>query len=92
MAGAVVVAPTIIRSPAAEAAVTGTAGDAAALAAAQAGAAADARPISDLRANEDYRRAMAGVIAKRAIDVALRRARGEDFPGPATPAFMEGSA
>ncbi|MFM7551848.1 MAG: FAD binding domain-containing protein, partial [Actinomycetota bacterium] len=39
-------APTIIRSPAAEAAVTGTAGDAAALAAAQAGAAADARPIS----------------------------------------------
>ncbi len=85
-------APTIIRSPAAEAAVIGTAGDEAALAAAQAGAAADAQPISDLRASEDYRRAMAGVIAKRAIDVALRRARGEDFPVPATPAFMEGSA
>lgn len=85
-------APTIIRSPAAEAALVGSAGDEAALAAAQAGAAADARPISDLRASEEYRRAMAGVIARRAADVALRRARGEAFPVPATPAFMEGSA
>ena len=54
--------------------------------------AAEATPISDLRANEDYRRAMIGVIAKRAISVAIRRARGEEFPIPATPVFMEGSA
>ena len=81
-----------MRSPAAAAAVIGTTGDAAALAAVAAGASADASPISDLRANEDYRRAMIGVIAKRAVDVAIRRARGEEFPIPATPVFMEGSA
>ncbi len=86
------VGPTLLRSPAAVAAVIGTTGDAAALAAVAAGASADASPISDLRANEDYRRAMIGVIAKRAVDVAIRRARGEEFPIPATPVFMEGSA
>ncbi len=84
-------APTIIRSPAAEAAILGTDGDDAALDAVAAGASADARPISDLRANEDYRRAMAGVIAKRAVAVAAQRARGESFPIPATPVFMKGS-
>jgi len=67
-------------------------GDDAALEAVAAGASADATPISDLRANEDYRRAMIGVIAKRAVSVAVRRARGEEFPIPATPVFMEGSA
>ena len=46
----------------------------------------------DLRARDDYRRAMIGVIARRAASVALARARGESFPIPATPAFMEGSA
>ena len=86
------VGPTLLRSPSAAAAVIGTTGDAAALAAVAAGASADASPISDLRANEDYRRAMIGVIAKRAVDVAIRRARGEEFPIPATPVFMEGSA
>jgi hypothetical protein len=35
---------------------------------------------------------MIGVIAKRAVSVAVRRARGEEFPIPATPVFMEGSA
>lgn len=86
------VGPTLLRSPAAEAAIIGTRGDAAALEAVAAGASDDASPISDLRAKEDYRRAMIGVIAKRAVDVAVRRARGEEFPIPATPVFMEGSA
>ena len=85
------VGPTLLRSPAAEAAIIGTRGDAAALEAVAAGASDDASPISDLRAKEDYRRAMIGVIAKRAVDVAVRRARGEEFPIPATPVFMEGS-
>ena len=31
-------------------------------------------------------------IAKRAAQVAVARARGEAFPIPATPVFMEGSA
>lgn len=86
------VGPTLLRSPGAESAVIGTTGDDAALEAVAAGASADATPISDLRANEDYRRAMIGVIAKRAVSVAVRRARGEEFPIPATPVFMEGSA
>ena len=86
------VGPTLLRSTAAEAALIGTDGGADALASVAAGASADASPISDLRADEDYRRAMIGVIAKRAAQVALARARGEQFPIPATPAFMEGSA
>ncbi len=85
------VAPTIVRSPAAEAAIIGTVGDDDALAAVEAGAASDASPISDLRATEDYRRAMAGVIAKRAVTVAVLRAGGDAFPIPATPVFMKGS-
>ncbi|MSO46868.1 MAG: xanthine dehydrogenase family protein subunit M [Thermoleophilia bacterium] len=84
-------APTIIRSPGAEVAIVGSDGNDDALAAVAAGASADAKPISDLRANEDYRRAMAGVIAKRAVAVAAQRARGEEFPIPATPVFMKGS-
>lgn len=86
------VAPTLVRSPAAEAALIGTDGGDDALAAVEAGASADASPISDLRADDDYRRAMIGVIAKRAASVAIARARGEAFPIPATPVFMEGSA
>ena len=85
-------APTIIRSVGAESALIGTDGGPVALDAVAAGASADAKPISDLRAKEDYRRAMAGVIAKRAVSVALTRARGESFPIPATPVFMERSA
>ena len=37
-------------------------------------------PISDVRASERYRRAMAAVIARRAIEAALARARGGDVP------------
>ena len=81
-------APTIIRSPTAEGALIGAQPDDAALRAVADGAAADARPISDLRAPEDYRRAMAGVMARRAVEAAVSRARGEDLPVPATHAFL----
>jgi CO/xanthine dehydrogenase FAD-binding subunit len=77
-------APTIRRVPEAEAALHGTAGDEAAVSAAASAAAAAAAPISDVRASERYRRAMAEVIARRAIGIALERARGADVPIPAS--------
>ena len=64
--------------PEAEAALVGTDGGAAAIEAAGAAVAAAATPISDVRGSADYRRAMAAVIARRAIERALARARGED--------------
>ena len=45
-------------------------------------AAAQARPISDVRASDDYRRHMVGVMATRAVDAAHRRARGESIAVP----------
>lgn len=81
------VAPTIIRSATAERALIGSDAGVAALEAVADGAAADARPISDLRAPEDYRRAMAGVMARRAVEAAVIRARGEVLAVPATHAL-----
>ena len=78
------VAPTIVRSPAAEAALTGTDGGDEAVAAAAAAVHDAASPISDVRGSDAYRRAMIEVITRRAITTALRRARGEDVPIPAT--------
>ena len=52
--------------------------------------AAATKPISDVRASADYRRAMAAVIARRAIEVALARARGEHVGVPATAAVHGG--
>ena len=76
-------APTIRRVPEAEALLNGSDGsrDSAELAA-QAAAAAS-RPIDDVRAPADYRRAMAAVITRRAIVAALERAGGG---GPRIPA------
>jgi len=71
-------APTVRRVPDAEAALAS--GDAEGAAAAVAAASA---PISDVRASDRYRRAMAAVIARRAIDVAVARARGDLVPVPA---------
>jgi CO/xanthine dehydrogenase FAD-binding subunit len=48
---------------------------------------AAATPISDVRASADYRRAMAEVMASRAITAALTRARGGSVPIPASPAL-----
>ncbi len=77
-------APTIRRVPEAEDALVGSDGGDAAVAAAAAAAAAGSAPISDVRASEAYRRAMAEVIARRAIAGALARARGEQVPIPAS--------
>jgi CO/xanthine dehydrogenase FAD-binding subunit len=79
--------PTIRRVPDAESALVGSdAGEGAAQAAAAAAASASA-PISDVRGSAEYRRAMAAVIANRAITAALTRARGGDVPIPASPAL-----
>ena len=77
-------APTIRRVPGAEAALAGTDGGETAVAGAAREAAAAATPISDVRASERYRTAMAEVIARRAIGFALARARGDAVPVPAS--------
>ena len=79
--------PTIRRVPEAESALDGTDGGTDAIAAGAAAAAAAATPISDVRGSADYRRAMAEVIASRAITAALTRARGGTVPVPASPAL-----
>jgi carbon-monoxide dehydrogenase medium subunit len=77
-------APTIRRVPAAESALAGTSGGADAVEEAARGAAEAASPISDVRASERYRTAMAEVIARRAIEAALTRARGGTVGIPAS--------
>ena len=83
-------APTIHRVADAEAALTGSDGGADALRAAADAVAAAAEPISDVRGSADYRRAMAAVIGRRAIEVALARAHGEHVGVPATAAVHGG--
>lgn len=78
-------APTIRRVPDAEALLGAGSVDAAAAA-----IAAASKPISDVRASADYRSAMAAVIGRRAIEVALARARNEQFPIPASLALHGG--
>jgi CO/xanthine dehydrogenase FAD-binding subunit len=79
--------PTIRRVPDAESALVGTDGAEDAMEAASAAAAAASTPISDVRGSAEYRRAMAAVIANRAIAAALTRARGGSVPIPASPAL-----
>jgi CO/xanthine dehydrogenase FAD-binding subunit len=79
-------APTIHRIPEAEALLEGGAGDEAAIRAAADAVAAGSRPISDVRGSDRYRRAMAAVIARRAIGAALVRAAGGTVPIPASQA------
>ncbi len=69
--------PTIRRVAEAEQALVGSDGGAAAIVAAGEAVAAAATPISDVRGSAGYRRAMAAVIARRAVEQALARARGE---------------
>ena len=83
-------APTIHRVPDAEAALVGTDGGRDAAQAAAQAAAAAAEPISDVRASERYRRAMAAVITRRAIEAAVRRALGDTVAVPASPALHGG--
>ncbi len=77
-------APTIRRVDAAEAALVGTSGSRVAADAAAKAAADAAAPISDVRASSGYRKAMALVITRRAIEGAVARARGQNIPVPAT--------
>jgi CO/xanthine dehydrogenase FAD-binding subunit len=79
--------PTIRRVPEAESALVGTDGAEDAVEAAAAATAVASTPISDVRGSAEYRRAMAAVIASRAITAAITRARGGSVPIPASPAL-----
>jgi len=81
------VGPTIVE-------VTGLSGGPVADVAAAAGAAASAQasPISDLRASDAYRRHSVGVMARRAVEAAARRAAGETIPVPLNRAVGIGAA
>ena len=79
--------PTIRRVPEAESALVGTDGADDAVEAAADATAAASTPISDVRGSAEYRRAMAAVIANRAITAAITRARGGSVPIPASPAL-----
>jgi CO/xanthine dehydrogenase FAD-binding subunit len=82
------VAPTIRRVQAAEDALEGSDGGRDAAAEAARLTAEAAEPISDVRASADYRRAMVAVIARRTIEAALARARGEDVAVPASTSLV----
>jgi carbon-monoxide dehydrogenase medium subunit len=72
------VGPTPIVVQAAANALIGKRIDDSALAAAEAAASAAAKPISDVRGPAEYRRHLAGVLTRRTIEIAARRARGEE--------------
>jgi CO/xanthine dehydrogenase FAD-binding subunit len=80
-------APTIRRAAEAESALQGSDGGQAAVAAAARAVSDACAPISDVRASARYRSAMAEVIARRAIEAAIARARGDTVPIPASPAL-----
>lgn len=73
------VAPTVIRSSAAEAALNGQRATTAVLRTVSEMAAADARPIDDVRGSAAYRRGLVKVLVGRAIAVAVHRAEGARF-------------
>ena len=75
------VAPTIVSVEGADAALGGLTPDAAGPVIAEL-ASERAAPISDLRASDAYRRHCIGVMAKRAVDAAARRAAGEEIAVP----------
>ena len=85
------VAPTII-------AIEGTAGlvgrqvDEALLAEVASLASQQAAPISDVRASDRYRRHCIGVMARRVVDAATRRARGETIAVPVNRTLGIGAA
>ncbi len=85
------VAPTIIAVDGTDA-LLGRPVDAALLADVAALASAQAAPISDLRASDRYRRHCIGVMARRAVDAAARRARGESIAVPVNRSLGIGAA
>jgi carbon-monoxide dehydrogenase medium subunit len=68
---------TPVKAKDAEAALRGKRIDGKAIAAAMEAARAAADPQTDMRGSADYKRTLAGALVKRAIEAALRRARGE---------------
>ena len=85
------VAPTIIAVEGLDQAVVGRDPDAAADIVAHL-AAEQAAPISDLRASDTYRRHCVGVMARRAVVAAARRAAGEDIAVPVNRSVGIGAA
>jgi CO/xanthine dehydrogenase FAD-binding subunit len=55
-------------------------------------AAEQASPISDVRASDGYRRHCVGVMARRSVDAAVRRARGESIAVPVNRSLGIGAA
>jgi CO/xanthine dehydrogenase FAD-binding subunit len=86
------VAPTIVRARDAEESLRGRGptGEALREAAREVGAAA--APIGDVRASAGYRAAMVEVIARRALEVAVARASGEQVAVPASRHHQERSS
>ena len=68
---------TPLRAAAAEALLAGNAPDPDALDAAAAAARDAVEPMNDLHGSADYRRHLTGVLARRALDAAVARAREE---------------
>jgi CO/xanthine dehydrogenase FAD-binding subunit len=85
------VAPTIIEVTGLES-LAGSAPDEATLAAVAGAAAEQSTPISDLRASDAYRRHTIGVMARRAVEAAARRAAGESIAVPVNRALGIGAA
>ena len=86
------VAPTVIKMSGIGDAAVGTIGDETVLASVAEMAADQSSPISDLRASDRYRRHCVGVMARRALDAAVRRARGEEIAVPVNRALGIGAA
>ena len=85
------VAPTIVSVDGVDEALVGCVpSDAGPVAAAL--ASEQAAPISDLRASDRYRRHCIGVMAKRAVDAAARRADGESIAVPVNRSLGIGAA
>jgi len=85
------VAPTIIAVQG-TGALSGRTLDASVLAEVAELASTQAVPISDLRASDAYRKHCVGVMARRAVDAAARRARGESIGVPVNRTLGIGAA
>lgn len=85
------VAPTIV-DVTGLADLAGTAPDETLLTAVAARASAQATPISDLRASDRYRTHTIGVMARRAVEAAVKRAQGELLAVPVNRAIGIGAA